>query len=73
MRAGSNLSILKEAKKNYMAQFIFSRRVGAYLLIPFFFFCGLLLPYTHSIVFIFLSLYFFWLTLSVVRTKIQKH
>ena len=34
MRAGSNLSILKEAKKNYMGQFIFSRGVGVYLLIP---------------------------------------
>ena len=34
MRAGSNLSILKEAKKNYMGQFIFSREVGVYLLIP---------------------------------------
>ena len=32
--AGSNLSILKEAKKNYMGQFIFSRGVGVYLLIP---------------------------------------
>ena len=31
MRAGSNLSILKEAKKNYI---IFSRGVGVYLLIP---------------------------------------
>ena len=31
---GSNLSILKEAKKNYMGQFIFSRGVGVYLLIP---------------------------------------
>ena len=41
MRAGSYLSILKEAKKNYMGQFIFSRWVGVYLLIPFFFFfCG---------------------------------
>ena len=38
VRAGSNLSILKEAKKNYMGQFIFSRGVGVYLLIPFFFF-----------------------------------
>ena len=28
MRAGSNLSILKEAKKNYMGQFIFSRGGG---------------------------------------------
>ena len=37
MRAGSNLSILKEAKKNYMGQFIFSMGVGVYLLIPF---CG---------------------------------
>ena len=34
MRAGSNLSILKEAKKNYMGQFIFSTGVGVYLLIP---------------------------------------
>ena len=34
MRAGSNLSILKEAKKNYMGQFILSRGVGVYLLIP---------------------------------------
>ena len=34
MRAGSNLSILKEAKKNYMGQFIFSRGVGVCLLIP---------------------------------------
>ena len=34
VRAGSNLSILKEAKKNYMGQFIFSRGVGVYLLIP---------------------------------------
>ena len=34
MRADSNLSILKEAKKNYMGQFIFSRGVGVYLLIP---------------------------------------
>ena len=34
MRAGSNLSILNEAKKNYMGQFIFSRGVGVYLLIP---------------------------------------
>ena len=34
MRAGSNLSILKEAKKNYMGQFIFSRGMGVYLLIP---------------------------------------
>ena len=34
MRAGSNLSILKEAKKNHMGQFIFSRGVGVYLLIP---------------------------------------
>ena len=33
-RAGSNLSILKETKKNYMGQFIFSRGVGVYLLIP---------------------------------------
>ena len=36
--AGSNLSILKEAKKNYMGRFIFSRGggggVGVYLLIP---------------------------------------
>ena len=32
-RAGSNLSILKEAKKNYMGRFIFSRG-GVYLLIP---------------------------------------
>ena len=31
---GSNLSILKEAKKNYMGQFIFSRGVGVYLLFP---------------------------------------
>ena len=29
MRADSNLSILKEAKKNYMSQFIFSRGVGS--------------------------------------------
>ena len=29
MRADSNLSILKEAKKNYMGQFIFSRGVGS--------------------------------------------
>ena len=36
MREGSNLSILKEAKKNYMGQLIFSRGVGIYLLIPFF-------------------------------------
>ena len=28
MRAGSNLSILKEAKKNHMGQFIFSRGGG---------------------------------------------
>ena len=28
VRAGSNLSILKEAKKNYMGQFIFSRGGG---------------------------------------------
>ena len=28
MRADSNLSILKEAKKNYMGQFIFSRGGG---------------------------------------------
>ena len=34
VRAGSNLSILKEAKKNYMGQFFFSRGVGVYLLIP---------------------------------------
>ena len=34
VRVGSNLSILKEAKKNYMGQFIFSRGVGVYLLIP---------------------------------------
>ena len=34
VRADSNLSILKEAKKNYMGQFIFSRGVGVYLLIP---------------------------------------
>ena len=34
MRAGSNLYILKEAKKNYMGQFIFPRGVGVYLLIP---------------------------------------
>ena len=34
VRAGSNLSILKEAKINYMGQFIFSRGVGVYLLIP---------------------------------------
>ena len=27
-RAGSNLSILKEAKKNYMGQFIFSKGGG---------------------------------------------
>ena len=33
VRADSNLSILKEAKKNYMGQFIFSRGVGVYLLI----------------------------------------
>ena len=33
MRADSNLSILKEAKKNYMGQFIFSRGEGVYLLI----------------------------------------
>ena len=32
--AGSNLSILKEAKKNYMGRFIFSRGVGVDLLIP---------------------------------------
>ena len=32
--ADSNLSILQEAKKNYMGQFIFSRGVGVYLLIP---------------------------------------
>ena len=38
VRAGFNLSILKEAKKNYMGQFIFSRGVGVYLLIPFCFF-----------------------------------
>ena len=29
MRADSNLSILKEAKKNYMGQFIFSRGWGS--------------------------------------------
>ena len=34
VRGGSNLSILKEAKKNYMGQFIYSRGVGVYLLIP---------------------------------------
>ena len=34
VRADSHLSILKEAKKNYMGQFIFSRGVGVYLLIP---------------------------------------
>ena len=34
VRADSNLSILKEAKKSYMGQFIFSRGVGVYLLIP---------------------------------------
>ena len=34
VRADSNLSILQEAKKNYMGQFIFSRGVGVYLLIP---------------------------------------
>ena len=34
VRADSNLSILKEAKKNYMGQFIFSRGMGVYLLIP---------------------------------------
>ena len=34
VRADSNLSILKEAKKNYMGQFICSRGVGVYLLIP---------------------------------------
>ena len=34
MRAGYNLSILKEVKKNYMGQFIFSKGVGVYLLIP---------------------------------------
>ena len=34
VRAGSNLSILKEAKKNYMGQFIFSRGMGVYFLIP---------------------------------------
>ena len=34
MRADSNLSILKEAKKKYIDQFIFSRGVGVYLLIP---------------------------------------
>ena len=34
VRADSNLSILKEAKKNDMGQFIFSRWVGVYLLIP---------------------------------------
>ena len=34
MRAGSNLYILKEAKDNDMGQFIFSRGVGVYLLIP---------------------------------------
>ena len=33
-RAGSNLSILKEAKKNYMGRFIFVQGVGVYLLIP---------------------------------------
>ena len=31
VRAGSNLSILKEAKKNYMGQFIFSRGGGGLL------------------------------------------
>ena len=36
VRADSNLSIFKEAKKKYMGQFIFSRGVGVYLLIPFF-------------------------------------
>ena len=35
VRADSNLSILNEAKKNYMGQFIFSRGVGVYLLILF--------------------------------------
>ena len=30
VRAGSNLSILKEAKKNYMGQFIFSRGGGGW-------------------------------------------
>ena len=29
MRAGSNLSILKEAKRNYMDRFIFSRGGGS--------------------------------------------
>ena len=44
--AGSNLSILKEAKKNYMDRFIFSRGVGVYLLIP--------MPKKYTIVFLFL-------------------
>ena len=39
-QAGSNLSILKEVKKNYMGRFIFPGG-GVYLLIPFFFFLWL--------------------------------
>ena len=31
---GTNLSVLKEAKKNYMGRFIFSRGLGIHLLIP---------------------------------------
>ena len=40
-RAGSNLSILKEAKKNYMGRFIFSRGGGGRgSICLFLFFCG---------------------------------
>ena len=41
MGAGSNLSVSKEAKTNYMGRFIFSRGgvvLGDHLLIPFFYF-----------------------------------
>ena len=42
MGAGSNLSVSKEAKTNYMDRFIFSRGggvvLGDHLLIPFFYF-----------------------------------
>ena len=42
--ASSNLSVLKEAKTNYMGRFILFQGEGVHLLIPFFIFCLFLCP-----------------------------
>ena len=59
-RAGSNLSILKEAKKNFMGRFIFSRGGGSICLFLFFsfFFVGSSSP-TPTPLFLFSSHFIF--------------